>query len=141
MSRALLKLVAPGGVALSVAESMIDVHDNVDRYDAARKKRDEAMEKGKETGEKREAKKHRAAMAAWSHRYPAELRDFRSTDLQVVPNPVEFSRFYLSSSLYTLKIYHFALSVVQEILPVERKKLPLVIVTRSNAIVELKKIF
>lgn len=70
---------------------MIDIHDNVDRYDAARKKRDEAMGKGR-TGEKREAKKHRAAMAVWSHRYPAELRDFRSTDLQVVSNPVELPR-------------------------------------------------
>lgn len=111
MSRALLKLVAPGGAALSVVESMIDIHDNVDRYDATRKKETKRWEKG-ETGEKREAKKHRAAMAAWSHRYPAESRDFRSTDLQVVSNPVELSRFCLSSSFHTLEIYRFALSVV-----------------------------
>lgn len=87
-----MKLVAPGGAALSVAESMIGIHDNVDRYDAVRKKRDEAMGKGRnEKKKKGEAKQHRAAMAVWSHRYPAESRDFRSTDLQVVPNPVELS--------------------------------------------------
>jgi len=92
------------GIALSVAESMIDIHDNVDRYDAARKK-GEAMGKGRNE-KKREAKKHRAAMAAWSHRYPAELHDFRSTDLQVVSNPVELPRFYLSSFFHAWKNFH-----------------------------------
>lgn len=114
LSRALLKLVAPGGVTLSVAKSMIDIHDNVDRYDAARKKRDEMMGKGR-NGKKGEAKKHRVAMAVWSHRYPAELHDFRSTDLQVVPNPVELPRLYVSSSFYTLGIYRFMLPVGREI--------------------------
>lgn len=107
---------------------MIDIHDNVDRYDATRKKETKRWEKG-ETGEKREAKKHRAAMAAWSHRYPAESRDFRSTDLQVVSNPVELSRFCLSSSFHTLEIYRFALSVVWEI---RGTKLPLATVPHDD---------
>jgi len=75
-------VVAHGYAAmLSTAESMIDIHDNVDRNDSTRKKKKrlETAEKGRnEKKGVREAKKHRAAMAVWSHRYPAELRDPRS---------------------------------------------------------------
>lgn len=67
-------------VVLSTAESMVDIHDNVGVWLGAEKKRRmEAAEKGRnEKKGEREAKKHRTAMAVWSHRYPAKLHDPRS---------------------------------------------------------------
>lgn len=69
------------------------------------KKETKRRKKG-ETRKKREAKKHRAAMAAWSHRYPAELHDFRSTipTYRLFQTPSSF--FYLPSTLWKFITVH-----------------------------------
>lgn len=59
------KLTAPGGVAaLSAAKSVVDIHDNVGRYDAVRTEKGDKWKRRqrgetKEKEEKRGAKKHR----------------------------------------------------------------------------------
>lgn len=59
------KPTAPGGVAaLSAAKSVVDIHDNVGRYDAARTEKGDKWKRRqrgetKEKEEKRGAKKHR----------------------------------------------------------------------------------